>query len=402
MRFLLFVLSLLMMFLLQGRFPALAQELVRLLPSETALTPAQSEQMKSIAELPSTEGVWLVEVDLSRIRGSATVVIALADGKSVTLTGDEKVPVATSDFAWSGESASSNSGEPSDWAEATITVEGDRIAATIRTANELYRIQPIGEGLHALIKVSDEKLPSDHGQLRRDRTSIERNVRTEDLRAKSDKANAVLDVLVLVTGRAANGIGSSNLQIFAKNAADAANRSFANSGIRARIQLTSVRRVEYTEAASLETDTSRLAGRSDGYMDGIHAIRDRENADLVVLLSANNSACGWSHKVYASANSAFASVYFDCAVNNLSFAHEIGHLLGACHNPEVSTGCPFAYGHGFLKPARRERTVMAYPCPQVKCIRRAQWSRPSNWGTARKHHAARVIDETAPRASNFR
>lgn len=394
------VLTVWTLFLVHVNYSAQAQELLQLLPSQTSLTPAQSESMGAITALPSTESIRLVDVDPSRIKGSATVVISLAEGETITVMGEDKVPSTEPNFTWSGEMASTT--ESAEWAEATITVEGEQVVATIRTSSAIYRIQPIGDGLHALIKVSDEKLPSDHGQLWRDGPSIERDIPKGDLRARTDRSTAVLDVLVLVTNRAANSIGPSNIRLFAQNAVDAANRSFRNSGIRARVQLTSARRVEYRETSSIETDTSRLAGRSDGYMDAIHAIRDQEDADLVILLSANNSACGWSHKVYASANSAFASVYFDCAVNKLSVAHEIGHLLGACHNPEVSTGCPFSYGHGFLKPAQRERTVMAYPCPEVTCIRRAQWSRPTNWGTARKHHAARVVDENAPRASKFR
>lgn len=380
---------------------ARGQDLLRILPGDRPITAAQSEQISAISAIPSTERISIVEVDTSVLKGNATVSIPLSEGRSVKLTSEDTVSGLARNFSWSGETDSRSVQKSRDWAEATITVEGDRVAATIRTRNEIYRIQPIEDGLHVLIKISGEKLPPDHGRLPRDEPGVRQIVPREDLRARSDRSTAVLTVLVLVTPRAEKGIGSSNLRLFSRNAADVTNRSFVNSGVRARVRVASVRRVQYVESGSIIRDTSRLAGRADGYMDGIHAVRDEVKADLTILLSAHDTECGWA-KVYADASSAFGSVYFDCAVNSLSFAHEIGHLLGACHNPEVSTGCPFNYSHGFIKPARRERTVMAYDCPNVRCTRRPQWSRPPNWGTARRHHAARLIDETAPRASRFR
>jgi len=101
-------------------------------------------------------------------------------------------------------------------------------------------------------------------------------------------------------------------------------------------------------------------------------------------------------------------VYHDCATGYYSFAHEIGHLQGARHNPEHdSTDKPFAYGHGYFNKAKKWRTIMSYNCPGG-CVRRPFFSNPDiefggdPTGTAATHDNARVINQTAARVAGFK
>jgi hypothetical protein len=143
-------------------------------------------------------------------------------------------------------------------------------------------------------------------------------------------------------------------------------------------------------------------------MDEVHALRDQHAADVAILITKSGDACGIASDIYASEDTAFAVVGQNCATGYYSFAHEIGHLQGARHNPEAdSSSTPFAYGHGYYNEPGKWRTIMSYACP-AGCTRLKYWSNPNvqysgvPTGTAALHNNARVLNETACRVANFR
>jgi hypothetical protein len=104
-----------------------------------------------------------------------------------------------------------------------------------------------------------------------------------------------------------------------------------------------------------------------------------------------------------------------CLTGHYSFAHEIGHILGARHNPEQDPRSqPYPYGHGFLDVARGWRTIMAYDdrdrCRGGTCAREMYWSNPNiehqyfgvPTGSEDTQHNARVLNENVQRAARFR
>lgn len=58
-----------------------------------------------------------------------------------------------------------------------------------------------------------------------------------------------------------------------------------------------------------------------------------------------------------------------CATDNLSFAHEVAHLLGSQHDKGTANNCDdaVAYNFGYRDPASRFRTVMAFDCTVGQC-----------------------------------
>jgi len=78
----------------------------------------------------------------------------------------------------------------------------------------------------------------------------------------------------------------------------------------------------------------------------------------------------------------FAVVSRSCATGYYSFAHELGHNMGARHDWYVddTENKPYSYNHGFVNQAEGWRTIMAYntECAVAgsNCTRLPYWSNP--------------------------
>ncbi len=141
----------------------------------------------------------------------------------------------------------------------------------------------------------------------------------------------------------------------------------------------------------------------------LHALRDsadvaalkaQNKCDAVVLMSSlaglGNRVCGISHSP-----GSHSVVAADCFVDNLSFLHELGHNLGACHGPPALVCSSGA--NGYADAARDFRTIMAYRAAcggLANCTRIPRFSnsaRAYNWtgapiGVAGRNDAARLLN----------
>lgn len=199
---------------------------------------------------------------------------------------------------------------------------------------------------------------------------------------------SIIDILVVYSGEARTAVGGTTaMNNLIDLAVSETNLGYANSNIIQRVNVVHKAEVYYNESGFNWNQTlTRLRNPSDGYMDNVHQLRDAYCADLVVMIVADDYYCGLAYMMaFVSASfesSAFSLVSHDCATGYFSFAHEMGHNMGARHDWYVDTQTtPFNYAHGYVYPSDRWRTIMAYnsECSDsgFNCTRLPYWSNPA-------------------------
>lgn len=243
-----------------------------------------------------------------------------------------------------------------------LTQVKDVIAGHIRTAdNKIYRITYIGNNVHEIRLIDQRFFKPDQFTLA---TSIN-PLRNDQLKMEVASCcdGPVIDVLVVYTPaakRAAGGIAGIESRI--DECINQTNTSFQNSNIPVQVQLAYSAMVGYNESGSAETDRNALQDPADRRMDVVRTLRDNYHADIVVLLVNDANLSGVSYIMDkpepAFEAYAYCVVKLDDAFSNLSFAHEIGHILGARHECNADNATtPFPYSHGYS--ASNYRTIMS-------------------------------------------
>jgi len=214
---------------------------------------------------------------------------------------------------------------------------------------------------------------------------------------------------------------------------DLLNQTFINSGINHTAELAYAGQVNYTETGNNDIDKNDYGNPNDGIIDHIHGMRNDYSADLCAIFTTSSTYAGIAAEIYADQNHAFCQVTYNYAVNNITFPHEIGHLLGARHNMNADpTSTPFQYGHGFWVVSATShflpflhywgfRSVMCYdPATWMNTVwssynvpRIPVWSNPNyiinssqfgalSFGTSTNENNKNVLALTIPDARTFR
>jgi len=174
----------------------------------------------------------------------------------------------------------------------------------------------------------------------------------------------LIDIMLVYTpaARVAAG-GTPSVQALVSGYVDSANEIYADSGVQHRLRLVHTEEVAYAESGNLVSDLARLKSPSDGFMDGVHALRDAFGADIVSLVTTEASA-GTGYLMDPVSPS-----FEDCAFNAVGanipphvLAHEVGHNMGLNHNNPAgpATGSSaFCYSFGYRTPDDAWRSVMS-------------------------------------------
>lgn len=325
---------------------------------------------------------------------------------TVTITGVERH--GPTGYTWSGALDGIAFGS------AILAVHDDAIVGTVLMPNAVYRIGYAPDGTQVIEQVDPSALPRDGEPV------ITVPLALDDTRepyvAAADSASQI-DVMVLYTAaaRAAAG-GTAAMQAEVNAAVASANQVYANNGLVQRLRLVFAGETSIADTNDFSSDLDALRVNAT-----VASLRDTYGADLVSLITSNAPSpafCGIGYLMTWNATSfapfGFSVVERQCVTANLSFAHELGHNMGAHHDPYVTGGGTglFAYSHGYVDLVTRVRTVMAYNDQCVdfgfNCARIPYLSSPNQTvngrviGTASISDNARTLGESANTVANFR
>lgn len=368
------------------------------------MNPTQADRANQISRRPTTVSLSYMHADAGALTGSSAR-MKLSSEKTLDFHKKSVESRTTTDFTWFGslEGAAGN---------AILVVHDGNITGTVRDDGDLYRIEPIGNGVHAVIKVDPSKFPPEHPPTFK---NIEEHSRGAPAPIGAPDASQYdgpvgIDVLVAYTTAARTKVADISATI--NLAVAEANQSYVNSGVNIKLTLVDTFEISYSESGkSYDTILADFVANQD-----VKNRRSSSGADMSALIINQADYCGMADAIMANASTAFAVVHYDCATGYYSFAHELGHLQGARHDEHHdSATSPYAYGHGYEHPIsstapanQRFRTIMAYACDTTSCDPRVQyWSNPNiqlngvSMGTAATNHDARVLNQTATTVAGF-
>jgi hypothetical protein len=362
----------------------------------------------------------ITQVNLSAVTGSdpatgnSVIQLNLFPTVSIRATMTRFENRSTVDYSWFG----AVDGEPD--STVVLSVTNNKLAGLVTYGGKLFRIRALASGNYNVSQIDRNSFPPeaeienppDIAYLSGVADSSQRYVidsvidttDAPDTLCRTDipgdscgisiphDDGSTIDILVAYTAAARDKVGDiiSEIQL----AVDVTNQSFALSNINPRLRLVGTRLVNHTETGDLDTDLSRLRDNLDGFMDAIHQARNDKAADIVSLLIENDGgSCGLGYIMSTVAldfeNRAFNVVDVDCAVNNYTFAHELGHNMGAQHDAyEVASSGSlnkpaYPYGYGYANPDAGFRTIMAYrtlcEANGMNCQRELRWSNPDQY-----------------------
>ena len=334
-------------------------------------------------------------------RGARQIQIDLPGGESVIAELARHTPRGARNGHWHGRLVF----EPS--SDVSLTWHDGVLAGAIRRSNAVYEIRPAQAG-SIVERLNMASFPPCAGA-----REPRRNFAADSL-APAAAADGVDEITLLSVYTpqardAAGGVAQITAQIQA--AVDNANAAFVNSQVSAQYTLVHVALANYNDTGNPSADLDWISTNAT-----VAALRDQYNADMVSMIVANGgTGCGIGfvmRNVGAGfADSAFQVTDRDCAVGNLTFAHEHGHNAGLEHDPAngpapSSASYPWSFGH-YVNA--QFRTVMSYssPCPSG-CTRVAYFSNPSVFylgyatGIAEQRDNARTLRLTTPVVAGFR
>lgn len=179
---------------------------------------------------------------------------------------------------WQGKS---NASDPN---MTTLVFDSRDITGSVWLHGQLYKIEPLGDGVHAFIEFDQSKALECGQPLEpKEESTGGETLNKSDAVLQTDPP--VLDVLVAYTTAAKNASGNINSLI--QLAVAEANQSYKNSGVTLYMNLVYTYEVSYTETGLTGTDLTRFTNTSDGYMDDVHTYRNQYGADICVLIISN-------------------------------------------------------------------------------------------------------------------
>lgn len=301
-----------------------------------------------------------------------------------------------------------------------LAKRGEWISGVVQTATESWEIRPDAGHGQILMRTDPARFPAcgggiDPGEATPPESSGATVAAPEAIEGDTRGVNGdetVIDLLVVYSEAAREQLGgTAQIEAHAQAAVDNGNLALRDSLTEASWNIAQIAEIDFTETGSCGDRLGALRVNAQA-----QDLRDRYGADMVgMLLADGGGACGCGYVMrspgQAFAGSAFQVTANDCAVGNLTYAHEHGHNSGMEHDPAngASPGAAsydWSFGH---YADRLFRTVMSYSSPCTSsCPRQPYFSNPDvsfnnvPTGIERERHNALTAALTAPIIAEFR
>jgi hypothetical protein len=315
---------------------------------------------------------------------SPRIEIELPGGRRIVAAAKRVEMRSPADLSWVGTIVGEIDGS------VVLDLVDGRLAGAIDSELGRFEVVPDGPDLVVVARIETDLYPPCESFGEGDPVSYDADPASDSVRSSSvrsfaaseDGSTITLDLLSVYTPQALAGAGGeANLAATLRAAIAQANLAFENSRMTVRFRLVAIAEVSRADSADLAADLAWVRANSS-----VAALRDRVGADLVSLIVEDGGgACGRGYVLSAGQSpaafggSAFQVTQRDCAVGNLTLAHEHGHNVGFQHDrangaPPENAYATWAFGHVV---DGQFRTVMAYSAPcSAGCPRAPYFSNP--------------------------
>jgi len=331
---------------------------------------------------PTTIWMHYIDLRLSDLSNANTFNLSFHN-EDYNINFDRMEVRGTNNYSWFGKNTDGDG-------SIIISVLGNDVQGILTKGSEIYRILTTAKGVKAIIHIDQSQYPQEacynNGALAPNvqKSTNGQSQKKETNHIKQALANGcTIKGLVMYTPAAEAAMKGSGDPLLndIKNAIQIAvnrtNEAFIRSEITDYdpIELVLVNRLNFEETDDAVLDLVRLKDST-----AVHILRDQYNADFCMLITDYvYGYCGYAY-VGASNTSAYGLVPYSCMIENLSFAHEFGHLFGADHNVDSEPITISGDGHGYIYHPGRWRTIMSSYTPCLLngyyCERKAFYSNP--------------------------
>lgn len=230
-------------------------------------------------------------------------------------------------------------GQP--YSSVTLVVHGKVLAGTVESQEGSYSIRFQNGSIHAISQIAGDLQCGTEGPWAQ--AAGKRDWKLPARRTSLETDSSSVDLLVVFTEAARKvEAGLQQMRASIDLAVAYTNDAYEASGVGFRLNLVAAVQVDHQESVARsgagllnqQVDMNKMIDANDGFMDEVHALRDRYAADVVHLVVDQRG--GGGRGTFLRLNAEDPSAWAFSVSNSLSWpnflAHELGHVMGLRHD----------------------------------------------------------------------